>query len=192
MKKRVRIKPNSSDLILRVVASSTIACSGIADGRNIPVVFVESDERNKIDSILTMHEIVKEGNCESTWGIADDKKNAILILDFKDPIEQKVILLFDIIKFGIVVSQIIYAQCLCLMVGNESSKLSLCFDDKNIFIEVPIDTFETNSFVTVWNATFRKTYAKHLKKKYNLTMKVALEKFDKMKEEFEIIKTIRM
>ena len=120
------------------------------------------------------------------WGITDDGKNAILILDFKNPIEQKVILLFDIIKFGILVNQILYAQCLWLMVGTENSKLSLCFDDKRIFIEVPIDAFETD-----WNEIFRKTYAKHLKKKHNLSMKAALEVFDKMIEEFEIIKTIR-
>lgn len=151
MKKRVRIKAKSSDLILRVSASAAIASAGIANGRNVPVIFVESDEQNRIDNIITMHETIKEGNCESSWGVTDDGKNAILILDFKNPIEQKVILLFDIIKFGILVNQILYAQCLWLMVGTESSKLSLCFDDKRIFIEVPIDTFETD-----WNEIYRK------------------------------------
>lgn len=187
MKKRIKIKANSSELILKVEASAAVASAGIANGRNVPVVFVKSDENNRINNIISMHKTIKEGNCECSWGVTNDNKNAVLILDFKNPIEQKIVLLFDIIKFGVVVNQILYAQCLWLMVGDECSKFSLCFDQERIFIEVP-----TGTFVTYWNEIFRNTYAKYLKKAHNLPTKTAFEVFDKMIKEFELIKTIRI
>ena len=187
MKNPIKVKSNMEDLELNVMASATIASAHIANGRNIPVVFVEADEIGKMENIINVHETIKEGSCESLWGITKDKKNAVLIIDFKEPVEQRVILIFDIIKFGIVVNQILYAQCLLLMIGGENSKISLCLDSKRIFVEVPVDEFKP-----IWEKIFRKKYAKYLKKKHNLSRKASYEIFDKMIEEFEIVKTIRM
>ena len=87
-----------SHTALKVEASAAVASAGIANGRNVPVVFVKSDENNRINNIISMHKTIKEGNCECSWGVTNDNKNAVLILDFKNPIEQKIVLLFDIIK----------------------------------------------------------------------------------------------
>ena len=52
MKDWTKWKPDSDDIILPVVASASIASVGVANGRNIAVVFVPSDPEQKIDHII--------------------------------------------------------------------------------------------------------------------------------------------
>ena len=187
MKKWTKWKPENSDIILPVVASASIASAGIANGRNIPVIFVPPDPNKKIDNIISIHKTIEAGVCSCSWGIARDRKDIVLILDFSEPIMQRFFVTFDIIKFGIVVDQIMYTHCLLLTTGDEKSKLSLCLNCEKIFLEVHCDGFKK-----IWDKIFRDTYARHLKKKYNYSQKVAYEIFDKMLEEMAVFKRLRM
>lgn len=187
MNKWKRYKMTDDDLICPVVASAAIATRGIANGKNVPVVFVEADHENRIQAILSIHKTTPEGNCTSSWGFTNNKKVAVLVLDFSDPVQERVVLLFDVIKFGVLVDQILYTQCLFLMVGSESSRLSLCLDEGRLQLEVPGEYY-----VEEWTKTYRKLYSKHLRKKYNLTQKQAFDTFDKMQEEFTRLKKLRI
>lgn len=187
MKRFSKYKSTPNEIRLLVTASSAIASVGVANGRNIPVVFVPSDDDKKIDNIVSLHENIKEGTCFTSWGITADKKFAVLHLDFQVPVKQKVILFFDIIKFGIVVEQIMHSQCMFLTIGDEASKLSLCMGNKRILIDVCCDEFKDE-----WSDIFREEYAKHLKKKYKFSKKDALECFDKILKEWDILKKFRM
>lgn len=187
MKGYSKYKSSPDEIRLLVAASSAIASVDVANGRNIPVVFVPSDDNNKINDIISLHENIKEGNCITSWGITPDKKFAVLYLDFQDPVKQKVILFFDIVRFGIVVEQIMYSQCMFLTIGDEASKLSLCMGQKRILIDIYCDEFKD-----AWSDIFRTEYAKHLREKYNFSKKEALECFDKILKEWDILKKMRM
>ena len=169
-----------------VLSSSAIAVSGVANGRNIPVVFVSPDENNKIKDIIDFHEKINEGNCITTWGLTSNKEH-VLYLDFQDPIKQKVVLFFDIIRFGIVVEQIMYSQCMFLALGDENSKLSLCMDQKKILIDIYCDDFKN-----IWVNVFREKYSKHLRKKYKFSKRQSLEYFDRILKEWNVLKKIRL
>ena len=177
----------ADDIRLPVVASAAITCVGVANGRTIPVVFVSPDEKNIINNIIDMHETIQEGNCLSTWGLTHDKKYVILSLDFQNPISQKVFVFFEIIKFGIVVEQIMYSQCTFLTVGNENSKLSSSMDQKRILIDLDCDDFKD-----IWSKTFKEVYSKHLRKKHNMSKKQSFRIFDKMLQEWDIFKKLRL
>lgn len=187
MKGYKKYKSSSDEIRLLVSASSAIASVDVANGRNIPVVFVPSDDNKKIDDIISLHENFEEGNCFTSWGITPDKKYALLCLDFQNPVKQKVILFFDIVRFGIVVEQIMYAQCMFLTIGGEASKLSLCMGQKRILLDVYCDEFKD-----LWSVIFRKEYAKYLRKKYKISKKEALECFDNMLKKWDILKKIRI
>lgn len=187
MKGCYKYKSSPDEIRLLVAASAAIASVDIANGRNIPVVFVPSDDKNKINEIISLHENIKEGNCSTSWGITPDKKFTLLYLDFQNPVKQKVILFFDIVRFGIVVEQIMHSQCMYLAIGDEASKLSLCMGQKRIFIDVYCDGFKD-----AWPNIFRTQYAKHLKRKYKISKKEALECFDKILKEWDILKRMRL
>ena len=187
MKLRKKYKAESDEIRLLVAASSTISTVGVANGRNIPVIFVPSDENKKIDSIISFHKNISEGNCISNWGLTSNNQFVILCLDFQDPIKQKVILFFDIIKFGIVVEQVMHSQCLFLTIGDETSRLSLCMEQERLLVDVYCDDFKP-----IWNETFKKKYSQHLRKKYNVSKKQSIEMFEKILSEWDIIKKLRI
>lgn len=187
MNKTRKFKAKKSDILTNVVATATIASTGIANGRNIPVIIVKSDIDNKIDELIKIHQFVKNGCCESLWAVTNGYEYAMLILSFSSPIEQRIILFFDIIKQGLSVDQILYTKCMYLMTGDEDTRLSLNIDKPRLFLEVTCEGVSAN-----WDTIYRKKYTKYLKNKYNINQKEAETIFNKIRDENNIIKTIRM
>lgn len=187
MSKPIKRKFEDDEIITKVVSSATIASAGIANGRNIPVVIVESDNKNKINDLLKAHESVKNGNCASQFGFIEGYQYAMLILDFSLPIEITIVLLFDVIKQGITVDQILYSKCMYLMTGDEKTKFSLNMDKPRILLEITTEGFQPH-----WNKIYKKKYSKYLKKKYSVTKKDSEKLFDKIRKEHETLKKIRM
>lgn len=186
--KRSKAKFNKeSTVITRVVACASIAMVGVANGRNIPVVFVEKDDNDRIHKLLSFHNNIRTGNCVSQWGMTEDNKYVALVLDFSNPLKEKIVVLFDVIKFGIVIDQILAFECLYLMIGTENSKLSNSLNDEKILLEIP-----NGSFGSEWDKIYRKEYSKFLKDKHNISLKVANEIFDKTRDEISVIKKIRL
>lgn len=180
-------KNKTEDIRTEVVASAAIANVGVANGRNIPVVIVEDDVDAKISNLIATHEAVVNGSCSSQWGMTEGNEYAILILSFSTPVEEKVILFFDVIKYGILVNQILYSKCMYLMTGDKETKFSQNLTSPRILLEVPCDDFEKE-----WKKIYKKEYVKHLKKEYKLPKKVAEEVFDEIHDQMDIIKKLRM
>ena len=177
-----------TDNIYSVVkACSALTIQGIANGRTIPVLYIENDEENKIANTIEFHKTAKQGACSTQWGITDDYKYALLFLKFSLPTEVPIVLFFDILKFGHVVTHIIRMQCLYLAIGDENSKLSENMDSNKILIEV-----KNNDFLEEWNKIFKKEYTKYLRKKYKLSKKEAYDVFDKITNDMSVIEKIRL
>lgn len=186
--KGTKMKFSSDSIIMTlVVASASVAIANFANGRNLPVVFVEPDANNKIDNLLAAHQKIDSGDCFSQWGVNDDGKTVSLIITFNNPIEEKILLMFDIVKFGIVVDQILFYECMYLMTGNKKSKLSTSLNKDKILLEIP-----KNSFEEEWNKVYKNTFAKHLQKTHKLSKKDAYEVFDKLRNEANTIQKIRI
>ena len=176
-----------TDIVLSVVASGALAGSGVLNGRLVPVTFVTNDSESKIKNLIDMHSAVPTGNCHSQWGFLKGKTKVILKLEFSDPVQETCILVFDVIEQGVVVDQILYARCLYLMLGDGDSKISQRLNDTRILVEVAID-----SFITEWEKVYQPKYVQHLKRKYKVSTAKALDIFERIREEFRPIKTMRV
>lgn len=178
---------NSIDFTVSCVTSALISSTGVANGRNIPVVIVKTDPKNVIDDIISIHETIPCGHCDSQWGMTVDRKKVLLSLEFKDPIECKFLIAFDFLKYAAVVDQIIYSQCMYLMTGTPGMKLSENLDKDRILLEIPSESFSEE-----WERIYRKEYVKYLRQKYQISRKESIEIFDKLKKELNDIKTLRL
>lgn len=170
-----------------VVACSALTVHGVANGRTIPVAFVENDNENKIAPTINYHKNQKQGICTTQWGITEDKKYALLFLGFSIPTETPIVLFFDILKYGHVVTHIIKMRCLYLAIGTKDSKLSENLDCPKVLIEIKND-----DFLEEWNKIFKKEYTKLLRKEFKLSQKDANDIFDKITEKVSIIEKIRL
>lgn len=170
-----------------VVACSALTSVGIANGRTIPVIFVENDDQGKIESAILLHKNVSQGACSTQWGVTKDNKYVLLFLGFSLPTETQVVLFFDILKHGYIVSHILRMQCMYLMVGTKDTKLSEHLASPKVLIEV-----KNEDFIQKWNKIFKKEYTKHLKKKHHISKKDAVEIFEKITKEISIMEKLRL
>ena len=97
----------TGDIIAKVSGSAAISVVGVANGRTIPVIIVLPDKENKIDAIINAHCGISAGDCESQWGCTFDHNVILLFLEFKNPVEARVIIPLDIIEYGAIIDQII-------------------------------------------------------------------------------------
>src|SRR5439155_6801435 len=97
----------SRELVVPIVHDGAIA-GPIADGRLLPVLFIDTSERRDVRELLRVHEQLGSGDVEFDWGLSlDNKDDAILYLRFLRPMEVKVILLFDVRRQAILVEGIL-------------------------------------------------------------------------------------
>ena len=170
-----------------VVETASLSSAGVANGRNIPVVILQSDSNQLIDKIIAAHSGIPNGICESQWGATLDKNKILLDLEFTTPQKIRIIIPFDVINHGLTINQIVYTQCMYLMTGTTRSKLSENLDKEKVLMEIP-----SKEFMRAWQYLYKKKYCKYLQKKHNISHKVAVEIFDKMQEELCIFQKMRM
>ena len=180
MKKKEKVNKEGR-IVTKVVGTAAVSSVGIVRGKNIPVAIVESDNEGVIDHLISIHKSINSGECRSHWGLVD-KKYVVLILNFSVPMEQELALLFDIVKQGIVVDQIMNTNCLHIMTGKSGDKLSENMDKPRILVEITSVGFEK-----IWEKTFCNEYSKHLKKKYHLSCKQAKEIFEEMRKQINTL-----
>lgn len=177
----------TGDIIAKVSGSAAISVVGVANGRTIPVIIVLPDKENKIDAIINAHCGISAGDCESQWGCTFDHNVILLFLEFKNPVEARVIIPLDIIEYGAIIDQIIHMQCLYLMTGELGMKLSQNLEKGKILLEIP-----SRDFANEWNKLYKKKYCKYLRKTYHISRETAEDIFEKIQEEFSCIKKLRM
>lgn len=174
-------------IITQVVSGAHITSSGFANGRTIPVIFVESDSENKIKELIHIHKGIQNGNCNSQWGMPLKRDRPFLQLSFTSPQKLNLMIYFDVVKFGLLVDQILYSKCMYLAIGEPNCSLSENLDQEKILLEIP-DT----GFGSEWEVLYPKMFCKHMKKKYRTSKKDALSHFEKMRSQFEEVKKLRL
>lgn len=128
---------------LKLVSTAAAASAGIADGRLIPVLLVDTSSRSDIDDLIKVHKYIAPGDVTITWGQFSGKQNSInLILSFERPVKCTAILEFDILKDGGIVDQIVLSEALYLQSAKEGERLLSTLDRERLLVEVPSKHFQ--------------------------------------------------
>lgn len=178
---------NKGDICAKVVNTAALSISGIANGRTIPVVILQSDPDQKIDTAINGHIGIPTGNCLSQWGRTWNGEKILLHLELSSPVAISILIPFDIIGNGPTIDQIIHTQCLYLMTGAPGTKLSENLDKARILLEIP-----SREFASEWQKMYKKRYCKHLRKTYHISRKASESVFEKIQEEFSSVKNLRV
>jgi hypothetical protein len=144
-----------------IVADGGVATPGVADGRMIPVVIVDTTERPDIDDVVRAHTAFSPGDVDSVWFRPSrwSVDRVGLILDFKRPSECVAILEFETQRKGALIDAMVRAQGFYLQPGRPGQHLSDEFDNDRILIEVP-----SHFFRDAWETIFLKATIRRFKK----------------------------
>jgi len=144
-----------------IIADGSIATLHFGDGRNIPIIIIDTAKRPDIFDLVKSQEEQPPGDVKSAWGRLSKSKNFIsLVLFFERPSQTTVILEFNIVEQGILVESILTAQSLYLQPGLPGDRLKNTVNNSKIIVEIP-----DMGFREVWNNLFQSEVEAYFRKK---------------------------
>jgi hypothetical protein len=167
-----------------LVSSSIVAINGFADGKALPVLFLDLRERPDVIELINNHQYVKDKGGEATaaW-ILDQRKlkgKLKLLFDFKKPTECKLIVEFDIQKNGPTIDMIIRSGGCWIMSSEVGNTIATTQGEKRICVEV-----KNYDFIEVWEQVYLENMIRHFRKKgyaKKLSSKMAKSFIDEMRK----------
>src|SRR5204863_9386185 len=79
---------------VRIVSDAAIHTPGVVGGRLVPVLIVDSTDRQDIEEYVRVHQDYGAGDVITTWGMDLRSKDLALRLDVKRPLEIIILFLF--------------------------------------------------------------------------------------------------
>jgi|GEM_PF-6158568 len=157
--------------IIEIVDVPTISNISIADGKNLPILVLNTSEREDIKQAIVNHSIDNTGNVETRWG--SPKKNRsryiYLIIDLLSPTKCSFIISFDIWKRGPVVD-IIMKNGGCYI---QSSDDGVKFSDNPNAPRILMEVITEDELKENWKDMYFKGITNMFKKKHSLKLKEA-------------------
>jgi hypothetical protein len=145
-----------------IVSDAGMASRGVADGRMIPLLIIDTSKRLDIEDMIRAHKHFKSGDAETAWSLPYrfDKSKIRLIIYIKKPSHCVIILEFDVVRQGGVIDQIIQSQGVYLQAGRMGDRLKTTIDKERILVEVP-----TREFRKRWDQIYLKALKKDFRKR---------------------------
>lgn len=178
-----------SEEIVEVINVSMIASKGVADGKNLPVVFIDTSKRLDVREAILNHRYVATGDVITQWGRLSKKdyNNIYLIVEMKRPVECKFTIHFLTEKHGHIIDMIIFNGGFYLQSAEDGKKVVEALNVPRILIEVT-----TRSFKEEWDEIYHKVIVEVLKRTRKLSSKEACQQADDIINNIRRIRNFRM
>ena len=162
-----------------------MATRGLGEGRSIPLLIIDAEERPDLFTLVNAHETNPPGDMTCRWGTLD-KDTVILLIKFLRPIEIEILLTFNIEKYGGLIDTILTSKAFYLQPGKDGDRLSNTIDNPRIIVEIP----ETG-FKQIWDDIYFKQLRKSFRQK-GLNRQQSKKAAKNMIHEFRKITGFRM
>lgn len=170
---------------VKVVSNASMAAMGVGEGRNIPLIIIDSSDRPDIKNLFENHEQSIKGESRAYWNIIGNK--VALLLEFLSPVDCKFIIEMDVVKMGPVINLIFKSQSLYIQQGKPGDRLKNNINLPKIIIDVHCQDFKST-----WDELFLKKMKLHFKRKYKVSKKEAGKMAMRYIREFEKVENIRI
>jgi len=174
--------------IVEIVSDASLAGQHTVDGRNIPLVILNTQDRPDIDNLVSNHIRYRQGEVETHWArFGRNKKMIGLHMHFFKPTECHILLEFDITTNGILVDLIIGSQALYIQPGKPGDRLANTMESGRIMIEVPSKDFRSE-----WMKLYKEQMTKYFRVNHKISRRKAEVLADKFIDETKVMRDLRM
>lgn len=166
IKAKIPTKHPWEALPVQIISDPAIATVGVADGRFIPLLIIDSSDRPDIEELVRVHEHLPPGDVNVQWAqLLKFPDSIALLLRFIRPVETLLIINFDIAKQGCIVDQILSSRALYLQPGRKGDRPVNTLDSKKILIDIP-DTGFSRTWDDIFSTHLLKWFRQKGLKKY--------------------------
>lgn len=162
-KKKIYLNENSLEPV-DIVNVSMISSVGVADGKMLPVIFLDTTDRPDIDNFLENYEKLSpiEGDVSSVFGKKNhlDNSSIQMILQFTKPIRCDIIINFLLEKYAPALDSIVRNQGCYIQSAKNGKRMSTTMGEPRIILEIL-----TGDFKDKWEDIYFKATVNKFKKK---------------------------
>lgn len=152
--------PNHEAAPLKVVADGAIGAEGIAGGRLIPVLILDTRSRPDFEENVRLHKGAGLGDVKSTWMVMPGVSDACLLLEFSGHAKVNVVIAFEVGTQYLLVDQILRAKAVLLQIGKPGDRVKDTFGvQPSISVEVNGE-WPSNIWENILTRAFIKSYKK--------------------------------
>lgn len=148
----------SEKLQLEIISDASISSLHIANGKNIPLIIVNTLAHPEIERAIIAHTSVQNGHISTIWGKSTDDRFITLQFSLVDPVPKEFFVAFNVEKQGGLVDLIINSQLLYIQPGKPRDRLSNTMSSPRLMIEVP-----STHFSSEWKLIFQRVMTKHFR-----------------------------
>ncbi|MGO9356973.1 MAG: hypothetical protein ACLP1D_04770 [Xanthobacteraceae bacterium] len=138
---------------LRIVADGAIAYRGVGEGRQIPLVIIDTSSRPDLEEYIRLHQYFDAGDVKCQWGQLIGHDNTVaLVLSFSRPAELVAIIEFDLQRnHGVLVECVLGSKALYIQAGREGDRLKHDVNLPKVILEVPDTGFGKNFWDKIYS-----------------------------------------
>jgi hypothetical protein len=171
-----------------IVSDALVATRGLADGRLIPLLILDTSARPDVEDMIRAHKHLGPGDAESAWGAVStlNRTKLRLLLSVIKPSRCLVVIEFDVLRHGGLIDRIVQSQGLYIQAGRPGDRLVKTPDHERILVGVPSREFRGD-----WERIFRKALFKDYRQR-GLSRGDAKEAADSFLKEWRRVTSMRM
>lgn len=159
---------------LKISNVSLISSKGIADGKLLPIIFLDCTERPDIDKVFIDHKNLKEfsGDVETCFGFKSrfNKSSILLHIMLKKPIKFTIIIDFILSKDSSALDLLIRHQGCYIQSNSQGNSFVESADSPRILVEIPSDQI-SEAWEKIYFNSMKKNF---LKKGFNKAKSIEL------------------
>lgn len=135
--KKIGLKKNELEAI-NITNTSLMASQGVAEGKNFPVLFIDTKKREDIKDMIENHQCVSMGEVTTTFcEYKKDKSNLLILFQMKEPNICNFFIEFNLIYLGHVLDLLIKNQGCYIQSDFYGKRCSESMDAPKILVEIP-------------------------------------------------------
>src|SRR5438132_911761 len=124
IRKMIEVQHDYERAPVPIVGDAAMAHESYGLGRLIPVLILDERSRPDIKEIFRAHQHLGSGDVKSTWGQRPGQSDTVALwLEFERPVESRILIEFELAKYGGLVDQVIEAQLVYLQAGIPGDRL---------------------------------------------------------------------
>lgn len=176
----------SEKLQLEIVSDALVSSLHIANGKNIPLIIINTLAHPVVETAILAHASVQNGHVRTIWGKSKDDRFITLQFSFVDPVPKEFFVAFNIEKQCGLVDLIINSQLIYIQPGKPRDRLSNTMSSPRLMIEVP-----SIHFLKEWKLIYLRVMTKHFRQ-MGLNKKDSKNATLNLYKELDILRNFRM
>ncbi len=151
--KKIRLK---NENLVYATAEGTVTSRDIANGKMIPIVIVDTENKKDIEEAIIIQGNTETGKITTAFSKTKDERYIGLTISFIEPVEKEFTIIFDADNYFGTIDLIIKSKLLYLQAGKKGDRVKNTLGNPKMLMTIYVDDDFKKEFLKILKSNFIK------------------------------------